>query len=95
MKLCLTLFLITRIIFIIYMNLIYRTGFVIKRDYSQELITDTDIDNINFIEKYLLKFLTYFTSYDAIHFNYISTKGYTNDIFLNFSLLKINILHIF
>ena len=79
MKLCLTLFFITRIIFIIYMNLIYRTGFVLKRDYSQELITETDIDKINFFEKVLLKFLTYFTSYDAIHFNYISYKGYTND----------------
>ncbi len=79
MKLCLTLFLITRLIFIIYMNLIYRTGFVLKRDYSQELITETDFDKINFFEKFLLKFLTYFTSYDAIHFNYISCKGYTND----------------
>ena len=36
----------------IYMNLIYRTGFISKRDYSQELMTETNYEGINFIEKY-------------------------------------------
>ena len=79
MKSCLLIFSSSRLIFMIYMNLIYRTGFISKRDYSQELMTETNYEGINFIEKILLKLLTYFSCYDAIHFNYIASKGYTND----------------
>ena len=41
MKSCLLIFSSSRLIFMIYMNLIYRTGFISKRDYSQELMTET------------------------------------------------------
>lgn len=89
-KFCLKLFLYTRLFYISLVIIIYSTNLVKKYDLSTDLLTISE-NNLsstpNFLEKALSKFLSYFSSYDAIHFIIISKKNYINDnIFAFFPL---------
>ena len=88
-KICLKMFLYTRLFFILLIILTYSTNLVSKYDLSTELllISETNNKNINFFEKIIYKFFSYFSSYDAIHFILIAKKDYFNDnIFAFFPL---------
>ena len=88
-KICLKIFLYTRLFFILLIILAYSTNLVSKYDLSSDLllISLKNKDNINFIEKIIYKFLSYFSSYDAIHFILIAKQDYFNDnIFAFFPL---------
>ena len=88
-KICLKIFLYTRLFFIALIILAYSTNLVSKYDLSSDLllISLKNKDNINFIEKIIYKFLSYFSSYDAIHFILIAKQDYFNDnIFAFFPL---------
>jgi hypothetical protein len=76
---CIKAFLITRIFYLIFIQLIFQTEFVSKRDFSADMISDSKIDNISFIEKTILNWLKCFLSYDGSHFEYISKYGYIGD----------------
>ena len=47
---CIKSFLITRIFYLIFAQLIFQTGFISKRDFSADMISDSKIDNISYIE---------------------------------------------
>ena len=57
----------------------FQTGFVIKRDFSQDMLANSEIKNISFIEKRLLNWLKCFLSYDGQHFEFITKNGYLLD----------------
>ena len=76
---CIKSFLITRIFYLIFAQLIFQTGFISKRDFSADMISDSKIDNISYIEKTLLNWLKVFLSYDGSHFEYIAKNGYIGD----------------
>ena len=78
-KFCIISFIITRIFYFIFIQLIFNTKFIRKRDYSQDILANSDIKNISFAEKILLNWLKYFLSYDGQHFEYISENGYLLD----------------
>ena len=78
-KFCIISFIITRIFYFIFIQLIFNTKFIRKRDYSQDILANSDIKNISFTEKILLNWLKYFLSYDGQHFEYISENGYLLD----------------
>ena len=103
-KFCIISFIITRIFYFIFIQLIFNTKFIRKRDYSQDILANSDIKNISFAEKILLNWLKYFLSYDGQHFEYISENGYLLDHLFCFypffqsldcSILKIPILLLF
>ena len=77
-KFCLKSFFITRIIYISFILIIYNFSIVEKYDLSTDIISERD-ENMRLLEKILLKFLSYFSSYDAIHFLIISKYSYIND----------------
>ena len=77
-KFCLKSFFITRIIYISFILIIYNFSIVEKYDLSTDIISERD-ENMRLLEKILLKFLSYFSSYDAIHFLTISKYSYIND----------------
>ena len=89
-KICLKLFLYTRLFYISLVTIIYASNLVKKYDLSTDLLTISEnnlVSNPNFLEKILSKFLSYFSSYDAIHFIIIAKKNYVNDnIFAFFPL---------
>ena len=88
-KICLKIFLYTRLFFISIIILAYSTNLVSKYDLSSDLllISQKNKDNNNFFEKIIYKFLSYFSSYDAIHFILIAKQDYFNDnIFAFFPL---------
>ena len=88
-KICLKLFLYTRIFFIALTILVYSTNLVSKYDLSTDLLSISEISNepMTSIEKSISKILSYFSSYDAIHFILIAKNNYFNDnIFAFFPL---------
>ena len=85
-KICLKLFLYTRLFYISLIVIIYSFKIVKKYDLSSDLLA-LGQSNQNFLEKILSKFLSYFSSYDAIHFISIAKNNYINDnIFAFFPL---------
>ena len=76
---CIKSFLITRIFYLIFIQLIFQTEFISKRDFSADMISDSEIENISYIEKILLNWLKCFLSYDGSHFEFISKNGYIGD----------------
>jgi hypothetical protein len=75
-KFFIKIFIFTRLIFlflIIYSNLISDSY-----DLSNKLISDKT-ENQGYIETFLNKFMSYFYSYDSVHFVHIAKKWYTND----------------
>ena len=89
LKLCIKMFFYTRIFFISIIILAYSTNLVSKYDLSSDIlsITNKNETDMNFFEKIALKFLSYFSSYDAIHFILIAKNDYFNDnIFAFFPL---------
>ena len=89
LKICIKMFFFTRIFFISIILLLYGTNIISKYDLSSDILsTLTPIPNSqNFFEKILSKFLSYFSSYDAIHFILIAKHDYFNDnIFAFFPL---------
>ena len=82
---CLKSFFITRIIYISFILIIYNFSLVEKYDLSTEIITERN-ENMGLLEKILLKFLSYFSSYDAIHFLTIARYSYINDSIYAFFL---------
>ncbi len=76
---CIKAFIITRIFYIIFTQLIFETNLVRKRDFSSEIIATTNIENISKIEKLTLKILKGFISYDGLQFEFISKNGYISD----------------
>ena len=88
-KVCLQLFLFTRIFFIFIITIVYSTNLVSKYDLSTDLLSISEISDepISSFEKKISNFLSYFSSYDAIHFILISKNNYFNDnIFAFFPL---------
>ena len=88
-KICLKMFLYTRLFFILLIILTYSTNLVSKYDLSTDLllISETNNKNINLFEKIIYKFFSYFSSYDAVHFILIAKQDYFNDnIFAFFPL---------
>ena len=89
-KICLKFFLYTRIFYISLVIIIYSLNIVKKYDLSTDLLTISEFypDHVpNIFEKSLAKFLSYFSSYDAIHFIIIAKTNYINDnIFAFFPL---------
>ena len=87
---CLKSFLYTRLFYISLVIIIYSTSLVKKYDLSTDLLTISEKNlnlNQNFFEKMFSGFLSYFSSYDAIHFIIIAKKSYINDnIFAFFPL---------
>ena len=87
LKLCIKMFFYTRIFFISIILIAYSTNLVSKYDLSSDILLITKENDINIFEKITLKFLSYFSSYDAIHFILISKYDYFNDnIFAFFPL---------
>ena len=81
-KICLKLFIYSRLFYILLILIIFSLNIVKKYDMSSDLLTISENNpdiNIGFFEKMLSKFLSYFSSYDAIHFIIISQKNYIND----------------
>lgn len=76
---CIKVFLITRIFYIIFIQLIFETHLVRKRDLSTEIIVTINQENMSKIEKLLLKILKSFISYDGLQFEFISKNGYISD----------------
>ena len=76
---CIKAFLITRIFYIIFIQLIFETHLVRKRDLSTEIIVTINQENMTKIEKLLLKILKSFISYDGLQFEFISKNGYISD----------------
>ena len=89
-KICLKLFIYTRLFYIGLIVIIYSFNIVQKYDLSSDLLTicEKNADSSpNILERIISKFLSYFSSYDAIHFIIISQKNYINDnIFAFFPL---------
>ena len=88
-KTCLKYFLYTRLFYI--SLILFTYSFLLsKYDLSTDLLSLNETLNSstqNFLEKILIKFLSYFSSYDAIHFIIIAKKQYINDnIFAFFPL---------
>ena len=77
-KFCLSSFLITRIFYITFIMIIYNFSIVEKYDLSPDIITEKN-EEMNFLEKKLLHFLSFFSSYDATHFLIIAKYSYIND----------------
>ncbi len=77
-KFCLSSFLITRIFYITFIMIIYNFSIVEKYDLSPDIITEKN-EEMNFLEKKLLNFLSFFSSYDATHFLIIAKYSYIND----------------
>ena len=90
LKLCIKMFFFTRLFFISIIIFAFSSNLVSKYDLSSDilLINNTHNSNsINIFEKITLKFLSYFSSYDAVHFILISKHDYFNDsIFAFFPL---------
>ena len=85
-RVCLKLFLYTRLFYISLVVITYSFNIVKKYDLSTDLLTLAET-NQNSLEKIISKFLSYFSSYDAIHFIIIAKKNYINDnIFAFFPL---------
>ena len=88
-KICLKMFLYTRLFFIFIIIISYSSNLVSKYDLSTDLLSISEINekSPNFIEKIISKFLSYFSSYDAIHYILIAKNDYFNDnIFAFFPL---------
>ena len=90
LRICLKLFLYTRLFYISLVIIIYSFNIVKKYDLSTDLLTISEKNpnfNPNFFEKIISRFFSYFSSYDAIHFIIIAKKNYINDnIFAFFPL---------
>ena len=83
------MFFFTRLFFISIIIFAFSSNLVSKYDLSSDilLINNTHNSNsINIFEKITLKFLSYFSSYDAIHFILISKHDYFNDSIFAFFL---------
>ena len=81
-KLCIKLFLYTRIFYISIVIIIYTFNIVHRYDLSSELLKVSEVEykyKKNILEKILSHFLSYFSSYDAIHFIIIAQRNYIND----------------
>ena len=89
-KIWLKLFLYTRLFYISLIIAVYSFSLVQKYDLSTDLLTISELHpnkSANIFEKIFSKFLSYFSSYDAIHFIIIAKKDYINDnIFAFFPL---------
>ena len=88
-KICLKMFLFTRIFFILLIILTYSTNLISKYDLSSDLLLISEKNNprMNHVERIIYKFFSYFCSYDAIHFILIAKLNYFNDnIFAFFPL---------
>ena len=89
-KICLKLFLYTRLFFISLIILVYSTKLVSKYDLSIDLLLISEkskAEKMNNLEKIIYKFLSHFCSYDALHFILIAKLNYFNDnIFAFFPL---------
>jgi len=89
-KIWIKLFLYTRLFYISLIVAIYSLSLVQKYDLSTDLLTISELNpdkSTNILEKIFSKFLSYFSSYDAIHFIIIAKKDYINDnIFAFFPL---------
>ena len=81
-KICLKLFLYTRLFYITLIVIVYSSNLVKKYDLSTDLLTISEYYPNNtpgFLERIVSQFLSYFSSYDAIHFIIIAQKSYLND----------------
>ena len=89
-KICLQLFIYTRIFYISVIVVVYSFKLVQKYDLSSDILTLSELRpgrTQNFFEKIISQFLSYFSSYDATHFIIIAKKDYINDnIFAFFPL---------
>ena len=85
-KIIIKLFLCTRLFYISLIVIVYSFKIVKKYDLSSDLL-GLGQGNQNFLEKIISKFLSFFSSYDAIHFIIIAKNNYINDnIFAFFPL---------
>ena len=80
-KICVKFFIGTRLFFISLILITYNMNLVSKYDLSTDLLSlgENKNKNINFIQNIISKFLSYYSSYDAIHFILIAKYNYFND----------------
>ena len=74
-KIIIKLFLCTRLFYISLIVIVYSFKIVKKYDLSSDLL-GLGQGNQNFLEKIISKFLSFFSSYDAIHFIIIAKNNY-------------------
>jgi hypothetical protein len=70
------IFIFTRIIFLFI--IIYSSLLADNYDLSNRLIGES-LEQKGFFENMLTKFMSYFYTYDTVHFTHIAKKWYTND----------------
>jgi hypothetical protein len=70
------IFIFTRIVFLLI--IIYSNFLSNNYDLSNRLIGDSQLEK-GYIESGLERFMSYFYSYDSVHFVHIAKKWYTND----------------
>jgi hypothetical protein len=76
MKFFVKIFIFTRLI---YLFIIFYSNLIAENyDLSNRLVSE-NFEEKGYIETFITKFISYFYTYDSVHFTHIAKKWYTND----------------